>query len=103
MKKPWPYWLKGALLFGVLFLPIFWGEGIAWLFPPLTIIWYVLGFQYTSTLAFFIAHGSDPAGELTSSHRFLGLCILVIMYILIGGILGWIYGRIKNGKKLLLL
>jgi len=95
--KKLPYWLKGALLFAVLFFPIFWAEGVGWVFLPLLIVWYVLGFQYITWVAYFIVVGGDPsAGGFTNQQRFTAFCIVLVLYIIIGGILGWVYGKIKN-------
>ncbi|MBS3085684.1 hypothetical protein J4225_03285 [Candidatus Pacearchaeota archaeon] len=75
--KDWPYWLKGGVIFeilliiGLFLIAFIKGEGLAILF----------------LLIFF--GGENPWEMFT----FLGFLIL---YFILGAIIGWIYGKIRN-------
>ena len=75
--KDWPYWLKGGeifeilLIIGLFLIAFIKGEGLAILF----------------LLIFF--GGENPWEMFT----FLGFLIL---YFILGAIIGWIYGKIRN-------
>jgi hypothetical protein len=99
--KKWPYWLKGAIIFGILFLPLlFITESNQWGFIPFLLIWLVLGYYYVSHFAFYIVGGTkETIGALTDVQRISGGYLIVLVYILLGAFLGWAYGKTKIGKN----
>ena len=100
MNKSWPYWVKGALLFAVLFIPLFWAEAVVWLFVPLAAVWGMLGVGYIFGTVYFLMGGRDPFGGLgnfSTQDKYIGLCAIIVFYIGVGAIVGWIYGKINRG------
>ncbi|MES3032141.1 MAG: hypothetical protein V4699_02785 [Patescibacteria group bacterium] len=91
------YWLRGALIFGLILLPLFFiNENNQFLFIPLFIIWTALG--VTLFAPFFITVG-EPIIAITGHPKFIGFLIVWVFYVLVGIIAGWIYGKIKNRNK----
>ena len=94
-----PYPLKGALLFSIIFLPLFFvNENTQLFFIPLFIIWGFLGYQVVAIFLPQIILGLLPA---VNSQVLLWKesLIIFIFYIIVGAIFGWIYGKIKLKRK----
>ena len=88
--KDWPYWLKGGVI-GLVFVLILF----------LLIYFNLLGSSISGTLGIFIvvitfigALGLCP--ENACQFYTAGLLILLIESFIIGAIIGWIIGKIKN-------
>lgn len=91
----WSYSLRGAMIFLILFLPVFWAnEATQWFLLPLGLIWHTLGFPYVTQGLFYLSGGTDPYSGIGSGILFAAFFI----YILLGAILGWGYGTIKHRR-----
>ena len=97
LKNKWPYWIRGALLFGLLLVPLFFVNGSnQFLFIPFFIVWTALG---VNLLAPFFVNIAAPLIAIMGHPKFTGFLIVLIFYILIGAIAGWVYGKVKSGKN----
>lgn len=97
--KHWPYWLKGASVFGVLFIPLLPGlflsnEDTQWAFIPLLLIWVLLGYERVGRFS------DSLVGEIQERGGFGSTVITIAIYILIGAAIGWIYGKIKKRQDI---
>src|SRR5581483_3293443 len=97
-KLHWPYWLKGTVIFGIIFMPIVWiNEQTQWYFLPILPVWLLLGITFVYSLALVLVGNPNPAtGELTDRQRIIGVVIILLSYMLFGGLLGYLYGAVKK-------
>ncbi len=98
--KSWPYWVRGALIGCVCFI------------IPITLLWLPLG-EKTSLWVFLIFIFSlvpssivsefllGPGGEGIPLFGITTLDIAggIIFYAIVGAIIGYLYGKIKDHKK----
>ena len=100
--KNWPYWVGGGMFFAILtgvwygiakwtyatewFCPLSWSTFCRSLDTPL---YYLIPPQIKIPLTLFSWRSN---GNFTYSI----LIILMVYYFLIGGIIGWLYGKIRN-------
>lgn len=95
----WPYWVRGAFIFGAGFSPLLY-EPLGYFIPLallLNPIWTLLGYDYINHIAFLAVGGTEAtAGLMDATHRFMSSVIIVSLYIVIGAIVGWLYGKIEH-------
>lgn len=103
MKKI-PHWLRGAIVFGVIFIPLFLvNENNQFFFIPWIVLIYALGYSFVSASI----HNLFPATIVTTdgitttqAGTGIGLIaeilIIFIFYIIAGALIGWLYGSIKR-------
>ena len=96
--KNWPAWLKGGIiclfLYGaitLILLPFGYPSGCQWLCFPYWIIPTFIGSGLIS-YPFSMLTGSDLWDEF-------GLIGAIVFYFIIGAIIGWIVGKVKNRNK----
>lgn len=99
-SRPWPYWLRGAVLFSIIFLPLLLlTEGTAFVFAPLftilSFLWLFLGLGFIGSI-FQTLLGSQAWA--TANHGFVIRCLFVIFYTLVGGLLGALYSKHKKRR-----
>jgi hypothetical protein len=87
-----PYSFRGALIFGIIFFPILWGEGFVYACPPCVLAWGVLGLNRMLSLSYLLVGGPNPQRYGASEEM---LVTTLLLYLAIGAFLGWIYGMRK--------
>lgn len=95
-RKPWPYWVKGMILFGILFLPSYGVLPFGPIYFSLLLVWSLLG--YEQVMHIVISGYNFYAGSLDRQHYFIVDLITIGVYILIGGFLGYLYGKFKRSR-----
>ena len=90
--KNWPYWIKGGIIFGfipiiTLFLVFIYSRELAAL-----IFIFLFGFGVPAIL--------DDLGYTTeiATRAVIIWGIPIIIWFIIGSVIGWIYGKIKSRK-----
>jgi hypothetical protein len=97
-QKPWPYWVKGALIFGIIFLPLFFlNENtyrlIAPLLVPIGLLWFFIGLPYVISWVNTFTVGTFLDHDIFRSF------LLMLYTVFVGALIGWIYGELKNRKQ----
>ena len=94
--KNWPYWLKGGVIGGIIPLG---GILIGYLGHE-SIISGLLYLLFAFPVAIILGCGLENPNTICSLKATPFIIILsTIIYFLLGAIIGWIVGKIKNKKK----
>jgi TRAP-type C4-dicarboxylate transport system permease small subunit len=112
--KNWPYWLKGGIILsgisliaslGIMLIIFASEQGLEYIgsFIATPIFFFALFFSFfTATYWFGTAMGVANSGTGWPSGWILVVLFLsffsVVVYFIIGAIIGWVYGKIKNRK-----
>lgn len=104
-SKKLPYWLKGGIITSVIFIiiPIIIILGVFLIdaiFPvPEEFGWYGFIGLWFITFPGYLFFGFDGLFRIDGFREIITTFILsLIIYFIIGSIIGWIYGKIKNRK-----
>lgn len=99
MWKYFPYWLRGVSIFGVIFLPVLLlvgkDGGPSLLILPFQFVWQFLGFYQVSELVALIIR-NPITGDIEAEKSSLALIYIVVGYMILGGIAGWMIGKSKK-------
>lgn len=99
------YWLRGGAIVVVLYIIVslilipFGNDGSFigfdyWSYPTLLVVFGISNFIYSITSIDF----TDRSFMFLSEYTFI--VYAVIIYFIAGSILGWLYGKIRNRKKI---
>ena len=116
--KNFPYWLRGGLLFAILFLPMILirGEagvaiGLTPIFSAWSMLLFAIGFYAVNNFFFHLIAGTSASDTFSYSsddpqavayaaqylhNSQIALWLTVIVYILIGALLGWLFGKYRE-------
>lgn len=99
--KSWPYWVRGTLLFSAIFLPLFFiDENTQWIFLPIGLVWLLLGEPYILSVVYFLANGESVLNG-NAQNRGIVIVLTFLVYIVLGSLLGHLYGKFKNRRKVI--
>jgi hypothetical protein len=116
--KNWPYWLKGGIIGSLTYLIIivpslYFTINDIGIFDNIGFNFYLILSLPSAVIPFFgncsFNYGFNPSkysycdifGFVTGSLPVVALFFSFITYFIIGGIIGYIYGKIKNRKQII--
>lgn len=107
--KSWPYWVKGtvlAFLFGLgLYLTLLvenWAE-TDWAIYVLTpIVYFPLKISESMTPLFCTPPSGDPLLACFGPEMLIGFSSLFLEFLISGAVIGYLYGKFKNRRKMLI-
>lgn len=87
--------ITGSIIAAFLFLPMFFvTDNTQWGLLPFIFVWYFLGFEHVSSMSYWVGSQIASLIGVMGIQRTLSLAIIMTVYILVGGLIGWLYGVI---------